>query len=245
MTKNYSLVGYPLGHSLSPFIHGEIFKKTGYDGEYSLCEIPPEKLSDNYEFLSALDGFNVTIPHKESIIKYCEKLDESANCGAVNCVINKTGYNTDVFGFKKSIQALGADLNSNVCLLGYGGAGKMVAYAVNQAGGKLTIATRENIKELKGKFDILINSTPVGMYPNADDTPISFENVNAKYVLDLIYNPAETKLLSFAKEKGAKTMNGLIMLVWQAVKAHEIWYGGEITDKEVTQIIKAVEERFI
>ncbi|MCL2696580.1 MAG: shikimate dehydrogenase [Oscillospiraceae bacterium] len=234
--KKFGLMGYPLGHSLSPLIHSEIFKRTGYDGEYSLYETKPE----NFDVLSSLTGFNVTIPYKEAIIPYCKRLDDSASCGAVNCVRDKTGYNTDVYGFHKAIDALGADLSSRVCLLGYGGSGKMIADRVRKAGGKLTIATRENINELNGDFDLLINSTPVGMYPNIEDSPIDFKSINVKYVLDLIYNPAETKLLSLAKQKGAKVMNGLIMLVWQAVKSHEIWYGAGLSDNDADEIIQKI-----
>ncbi|MDR2533078.1 MAG: shikimate dehydrogenase [Oscillospiraceae bacterium] len=246
--KKYGLIGFPLGHSLSPFIHGEIFKRNGFDCGYSLYEIRHDELESKHELLSSLAGFNVTIPLKELIIPYCERLDESAvfgKLGAVNCVKEKTGYNTDVFGFQKSVEALGADLNSRICLLGYGGAGKMIAHEVEKAGGKLIIVTRENIKKLKGEFDLLINSTPVGMYPNVDVSPIDFTGVSVKFVLDLIYNPAKTKFLSLAKQKDSKIMNGVTMLVWQAIKSHEIWYGGKVSDKDAAEIIKAVEEKLL
>jgi shikimate dehydrogenase len=230
----YGLVGGKLGHSLSPLIHSEIFKITGYGGKYALYEIEHDRF-----IIPPLNGFNVTIPYKERIIAYCEELDESAkSIGAVNCVKNKVGYNTDLFGFEKSVEILGAKLNSRVCLLGFGGAGKMTAHAVKKAGGELTIATRENINELKGEFDLLVNSTPVGMFPNMAESPIDFENVSAKFVLDLIYNPAETLLISLAEAKGAKTMNGLVMLVWQAIKSHEIWYGAKLSDDDAAKIIK-------
>jgi shikimate dehydrogenase len=231
----YGLIGGKLGHSLSPLIHSEIFKITGHQGEYALYEITADKLCS----LSGLAGFNVTIPYKEAIIPFCERLDESAAAiGAVNCVSGKVGFNTDLFGFEKSVELLGADLKSRVCLLGFGGAGKMVAHAVKKAGGELTIATRSNINQLKGEFDLLVNSTPVGMFPNTAETPISFENISAEFVLDLIYNPAETKLLSLAKARKSKTMNGLVMLVWQAVKSHEIWYGAQLSDDDAGEIIK-------
>jgi shikimate dehydrogenase len=232
--KKYGLIGYPLGHSLSPLIHGEIFRRTGHEGEYKLYEIKPEEFG-----ALSLDGFNVTIPYKELVIPHCEELDGGAAAiGAVNCVSGKKGFNTDLFGFEKSIELLGASLGSRVCLLGYGGAGKMVAYSVRNAGGQLTVATRESINGLTGGFDLLVNSTPVGMYPNTDASPIDFESVSAKYVLDLIYNPTETKLLSLAKRQGAKTMNGLIMLVWQAIKSHEIWYGARLSDDDADEIIQ-------
>jgi len=236
MNEKYGLVGFPLGHSLSPLIHGEIFKITGHEGEYSLYEIKP----DEFDKLSSLDGFNVTIPYKETIIPYCESLDDSAACGAVNCVRGKVGYNTDVFGFRKSVEVLGASLNSRVLLLGHGGAGKMVAHEVEKANGNLTIATPENINSIEGDFDLVINATPVGMYPNVDQTPLDFGKITATYLLDLVYNPAETKLMSLARQAGVKVMNGLIMLVWQAIKSHEIWYGGKVSDSQAVEIIETV-----
>jgi shikimate dehydrogenase len=253
--KDYGLIGYPLGHSLSPFIHAEIFKRNKKSNAYSLYEILPEELKTKYSLLSSLGGFNVTVPHKEAIIPYCEKLDESAACGAVNCVSGKTGYNTDVFGFEKSVKAMGANYLAGVCLLGYGGAGKMIAHTVAKAGGRLTIAEIDTeklkdcpykanlvrIKDLKGEFGLLINSTPVGMHPKIKNSPIDFKKVHADYVLDIVYNPIKTKFLTLAEQKGAKTMNGIVMLVWQAIKSHEIWYDGKTDDKEAAEIIKAVE----
>jgi len=254
-SKDYGLIGYPLGHSISPFIHNEIFKRTKTPGAYSLYEVKAEEIKAKYTLFNALDGFNITVPLKELIVPYCEKLDESAACGAVNCVKDKVGYNTDIFGFETAVKALGANLKSRVCLIGYGGSGKSIAHAVTKAGGQLTIAVREpeklkdckhkanivKLKSLKGNFDLLINATPVGMLPKIKATPVEFKHVSAKFVLDLIYNPAKTRLLTLAEQKGAKTMNGLIMLVWQAIKSHEIWYGGKITEAEAAEIIKAAE----
>jgi shikimate dehydrogenase len=256
IVKDYGLIGYPLGHSVSPFIHTEIFKRNKKGCGYSLYEIPPEELKNKSNLLSSLGGFNVTVPLKEQIISYCEELDKSAACGSVNCVKDKKGYNTDVFGFEKAIKVLGANYQS-VCLLGYGGAGKMVAHIVAKAGGRLTIAEIDTekfkdcpykaklvkIKELKGEFGLLINTTPVGMQPKIKATPVNFKNIKAQYVLDLVYNPLKSKFLTLAEEKGAKTMNGIVMLVWQAIKSHEIWYGGKVSDKEAAEIIKAVEEK--
>ncbi|MCL1823848.1 MAG: shikimate dehydrogenase [Oscillospiraceae bacterium] len=255
--KKYGLVGYPLGHSLSPMIHGEIFKRNGLSPDYALYEIPPEEFPERAEALFTFDGLNITIPYKEAIIPYCERLDESAEaCKAVNCVKDRVGYNTDIFGFMKSIESLGADLSAKICLLGYGGAGKMIAYCAEKAGGNLTVAARnpERFKktgiraefvrndELKGDFDLLINATPVGMFPDVDECPVNFENIRAEYVFDLIYNPIKTKFLALAEESGAKAVNGLLMLVWQAVKSHEIWYGGAVSADDVQEIIKAAQE---
>jgi shikimate dehydrogenase len=258
-SKDYGLIGSPLSHSISPFVHNEIFKRTKTAGAYSLYEIKPEEIKAKYTLLSSLDGFNVTVPLKELIIPYCQSLDASASFetgGAVNCVKDRVGYNTDIFGFEMAVKALGANLKSRVCLIGFGGSGKAIAGAVAKAGGSLTIAVREpdkvkpgklkasvvKLKSLKGNFDLLINATPVGMQPKIKAAPVEFKHVNAKFVLDLIYNPAKTRFLTLAEQKGAKTANGLVMLVWQAIKSHEIWYGGKVSEAEAAEIIKAAEK---
>ncbi|MCL2109384.1 MAG: shikimate dehydrogenase [Oscillospiraceae bacterium] len=257
LQKKFGLIGFPLGHSASPFIHGEIFRKTLKNSlvhDYGLYEIKPDELSAKYEFLASLEGFNVTIPLKVHISDYCEQLDSSADCGAVNCVKGKVGYNTDVYGFERSIAALGASLSSRVCLLGYGGAGKMAAHTIRKCGGVLTVAeinpescTDDSVNlvgigDLKGEFDLIINATPVGMSPNVDAAPIDFSSVKAEFALDLIYNPLKTKFLRLAESSGAKASNGLAMLVWQAVKSHEIWYGGAVSDDDVAEIIAMTEK---
>jgi shikimate dehydrogenase len=133
----------------------------------------------------------------------------------------------------------------------------MAAHTVAKAGGRLTIAELDTeklkdcpykadlvkIKDLKGSFGLLINTTPVGMFPKTKASPVDFKKIEADFVLDLVYNPAETKLLTLAKAKGAKVMNGVSMLVWQAIKSHEIWYDGKISDVEAVKIIAAVEEQ--
>lgn len=254
LQKDYGLIGYPLSHSISPFVHGEIFKRTKEKNNYSLYEIQPEELSGKYTLLSSLAGFNVTAPLNELILPYCEKLDKSADCGVVNCVNNeKVGFNTDIFGFEKSVKALGASLKSRVCLIGYGGAGKMIAHAVEKAGGKLTITEKDPKKMLKsgvkvnlvktkalsGSFDLIINASPVGSYPKIKNSPVNFKKIKAAFALDLIYTPYKTEFLKLAETAGAKTMNGVTMLVWQSIKSHEAWYGGKVSDNEAVEIIEA------
>lgn len=150
--KTYAIIGYPLGHTLSPNIHERLFKLSGREADYVKMEIPPEELKARYDDLSALGGFNITIPHKVPIIEYCDRLDEgAARYGSVNCLKNgdeKVGYNTDVLGFTKSIDLLGATLSSKVLLIGCGGVGRMMAIETALSGGELTIAVLERDKAL-------------------------------------------------------------------------------------------------
>ncbi len=150
--KTYAIIGYPLGHTLSPNIHERLFKLSGREANYVKMEIPPEELISRYDELSQLGGFNITIPHKVPIIDYCDRLDEgAARYGSVNCLKNgdeKVGYNTDVLGFTKSIDLMGATLSSKVLLIGCGGVGRMMAIETALKGGDLTIAVLKTDKEL-------------------------------------------------------------------------------------------------
>lgn len=252
--RNFALIGHPLGHTMSPPIHQRLFELSGDTySNYHVLDIPPEKFSAEAPNLMQLNGFNVTIPHKLNIIRYLDKLDLSAKrYGAVNvvkCGEKNVGYNTDVDGFLRSIQALGADLSQKVLLLGCGGAGRMMAIETALAGGDLTIAVRpsswekaentaNNIRildssarvtltpmdSLKGGYDLILNATPCGMYPHTDELPIKADVLNGvKFVFDAIYNPSKTRLMIEAEQREAKVMGGMNMLVWQAVVAHEIW----------------------
>lgn len=279
--KNYALIGYPLGHSLSPQIHTRLLQLSGVEGGYEKLEIPPEELTGSFEKLSRLSGFNITIPHKVAIMDYCDRLDEGAKrYRSVNCVKNgeeKVGYNTDVLGFTKSIEMLGASLSGKVLLIGCGGVGRMMAIETALSGGELTIAALESdralaekvmaeIAEMKPeakvnavyidgalspdnfggempKFDLLINASPVGMYPKTDRmacTPGVLDNVS--YVFDAVYNPKVTLLAKTAREKGAKAMTGMAMLVLQAAAAHEIWNNARFNDSDLKKLISDMEE---
>ncbi len=153
--RKFGLIGHPLGHSLSPQIHDRLFKLSGETVEYKLYDIPPEKLCENYPLLDSLNGFNITIPHKVAIIDYCDELTEGANrYRSVNCVKRgekKLGCNTDVIGFTKSIDALGASLSSKTLLIGCGGVGRMMAIEACMNGAELTIAALPSDKPLADK----------------------------------------------------------------------------------------------
>ncbi len=253
--KKYGLLGKKLGHSLSPFIHNILFEINGIKAEYKLYET--DNVSD-FVKNNVLDGFNVTIPYKKDIIDLCNNLHSSAAIsGAVNCVDKYlNGYNTDVYGYRKSVAELQSSFDGKVLLLGCGGVGSMIAKQYNNNNLYIAIrnATKDRIESLKKQFegativdienipcenfDLICNSTPVGMFPNIDNSPIDKTIVSgAKAVYDTIYNPYTTKLLSIAQDCGVKYKNGLDMLVYQAAKSHEYWYGGTFCDSDLHKII--------
>jgi len=272
--NKYTLIGHPLGHSMSPMIHEGLFKLKNKEYPYDLTDIAPENLRDKSDFLRSLSGFNITIPHKIAVIDLIDEMDESAErYNSVNCVENRSGkligYNTDCDGFLLSVQAKKMPINGNVLLIGCGGVGRMIAIETVRHGGRLTIAyipeaydMAENLKSeilakypsatvnttemnnISGKFDMLINASPVGMYPNSDKCPVNDEIISdCECVFDVIYNPVETLLVKKFKEQGKTALGGTAMLVYQAVKAHEIWNGDFYTDDEVNSIIKSVEDK--
>lgn len=274
MKRKYALLGETLKHTMSPPIHSRLFELKNRDFEYELVEVSAEELGDKAKYLNSLSGYNITIPHKIGIIDYIDKLDDTAKkYNSVNCVDNKngilTGYNTDVDGFLRSLSANGGKLDRKVLLLGAGGVGRMMAIETCCAGGELTMAVlpdfipqTEIVKEdilkicpdakvrivtldsIDGDYDVMINATPVGMYPKCDACVVSDEVISrTKFVFDAIYNPRETQLLKKAKAMGITAVGGMAMLVWQAVSAHEIWDGDSYTDEEVQQIINEMELR--
>lgn len=269
--KNFCLIGYPLGHSMSPVIHRELFKLGGIDATYELKEIDPADFEKGLKEIDNMDGFNVTIPHKINIIPYLNSLSQRAELfGAVNTVEikdgKKIGHNTDCYGFLRAMEMAGIELKENVLVCGSGGVSRMFAFETVLAGAYLTIAVRnddiemanqikEEIKdklskdvkvitldEVDGEYDVLVNGTPVGMYPNSDCCVLPEVKVKkCSAIFDAVYNPLETKLISYAKESGIKYSNGLPMLVWQAAVAQEIWFGVKFTMEQIRQVIKITE----
>ncbi len=182
-------------------------------------------------------GFNVTIPYKEKIIDYLDELsDEAEKIGAVNCVLiqdgKKTGYNTDAYGFEKTLLLHKTPSQDKALILGNGGAAKAVKYALDKQNiPSVTISRRTEInfenldKETVAKHKIIIQCTPVGTFPNVTDClNFPFDGLSSEHlIIDLIYNPNYTQFIINASEKGAKTVNGYYMLEQQAEKAWEIW----------------------
>lgn len=267
--KHYGLLGFPLRHTMSPPIHQRLFKLEGVsDFDYTLKEYSPEELSEKISDVLALDGFNITIPHKVEIIKYIDELANSAKrYNSVNCVVKKDGkyigYNTDCDGFLRSIEAAGGKLDGTVLQCGCGGVGRMIAIECVRHGAKLTVSVPEGFEdtvepvkeyarangfsddikvvhpnEIEGKFDTLINASPVGMFPKVENCPVTEDIIaNCGFVFDVIYNPERTKLMQTAEKHGIKTCGGMAMLVWQAVVAHEIWSGANYSDSDIAKLI--------
>lgn len=269
--KNLGLIGYPLGHSMSPIIHRELLKLNNIEGDYTLFEINPDNFERELDAVKDLDGFNVTIPHKINIIPYLDDLSERAKLfGAVNTVEikdgKKIGHNTDCEGFLRAMKMAGIELSGDVLVCGSGGVSRMFAFETVLAGADLTIAVREadlqaaeeiqkeikdklskdvkviTLDSVEGEYDVLVNGTPLGMYPNADACVLPKDKVQkCNAVFDAVYNPLETTLIKYAKECGAKSSNGLPMLVWQAAVAQEIWFGVEFSMQQIRDIIKITE----
>ncbi len=266
--KKFALTGYPLGHSLSPFIHTELFKINNIDATYELKETAPADFEKNFETLKSFSGFNVTIPHKINVIPFLDKLSRRAELfGAVNTVESKEGlligHNTDCEGFLRALDMADIPLEGNVLLCGSGGVSRMFAFESVLAGANLTIAVRDadieaamqikkeitdrlsldiqviTLSEVQGEYNVLINGTPVGMYPNVNACVLPKEAVEkCRYVFDAIYNPARTLLLSYAEQSGAKYSNGLPMLVWQAAVAQEIWLDVKFNPDDIEKVIE-------
>ncbi len=240
--KKFGLIGYPLEHSFSKFYFTEKFKKEGIQATYenfSLTNIDNLKtiLSQN-----KVDGFNVTIPYKESIIHLLDDIDSEAKIvGAVNCVkISNNqliGYNTDIIGFEKSFLSFISAIQTpkKALVFGTGGANKAVVHILKKHQIPFLQVSRNEIlngityadidEKTMQEYSILINTTPVGMYPKIEEVlPIPYHLITDKhFVFDLVYNPEKSKLLSIAENQGAQIKNGLDMLHIQAEEAWKIF----------------------
>ncbi len=264
LSKLYGLLGEKLKHSFSPQIHEIIFNNTEISGHYHLFEVDKNELDIAVRGLRAIKmkGVNVTIPYKVEVMKYLDNISpEAEKIGAVNTISfkdkNTIGYNTDYFGFGTMLQTNNINIKDRkVVVLGTGGASKavvqylidnnakevvLVSRSVKKARDKFSnykIITYNKIKELSS-FDTIINCTPCGMYPDVNNSPINASEFdNFEIAIDIIYNPIETKFLYNAKQRGLKTVNGLYMLVGQAVKAQEIWNNINIDKKIIESIYK-------
>ena len=235
--RTFGLIGKSLEHSFSSQYFNEKFFKEGItDTQYLNFEL--KDISEFTELIKTnkLSGLNITIPYKESIIPFLDELNEEAQeIGAVNTIQfsnGKTiGHNTDHIGFTNSIQPLLEGRNKAI-ILGDGGAAKAIKYALKKLNIEYKTINRNTsfdyldiTKQITGYYTIIINTTPVGSYPNINDFPkIPYEYLNQNYLLfDLIYNPNETKFLAYGKAKNAQTKNGLEMLQLQAEESWNIW----------------------
>ncbi len=251
-TKITGIFGNPIEHTLSPLMHNSAFRDLGLDMCYVPFRVSPEDLPDAVRSVRSLNllGVNITVPHKENVIPLLDEVnEEAAFIGAVNTIVNSegklTGYNTDGRGFISSLSEQDILINDkDIVIIGTGGAARAVSYYLSEKASKLSLfdidqpkaeklATdlnkiRNNIALLGdieniGKPDIIINATPLGMKPD-DPLPLDPVHISSDMaVCDLVYR--NTKLLQEAARKGAKTINGSGMLLWQGVLAFELWTG--------------------
>ena len=243
--KNYGLIGYPLSHSFSKKYFEEKFIKENITNcSYHLFNIKDINLfTELIETTEGLKGINITIPYKEKIIPFLTEIETTAKAiGAVNTIKitdqknSLKGYNTDYYGFKKSLKPF-LDINHERALIfGTGGAAKTVKYVLNELNIDCLLVSRTPKNENEISYDdvneyvikhhqIIINTTPIGMFPDVDNFPkFNYDNITPKHLLyDLVYNPLETEFLKKGKQQGCITLNGLQMLKLQAEKSWEIW----------------------
>ncbi len=256
--KRLCLIGKNIDYSLSPLIHGIILDCKKISGAYILCDMENFELDrffDDFYY----DGANVTIPYKTEVMKYCDYIsDEAREIGAVNTIVKKDGllrgHNTDVYGFEKLLEINKIDVkNKTAVILGSGGAQNAVKYALIKAGASVFTASRNNngegiisydeLKNIKN-IDCLINATPLGGGKYKDFCPADDETIRkSDVIIDLNYNPYYSVLLKKGLDKGKKCVNGIDMLIYQAILAERIFSGinaEDLYDKIKTEITKAI-----
>lgn len=264
--EKFGLIGERLIHSFSPQIHNEIFSHINLKAEYNLYEISQKEKYKIVDFLKKenIKGCNITIPYKETVLNQVDFIsDEAKELGSINTILikkNKSyGYNTDYYGFGKMLKINNVEVeNKTFTIMGSGGAARSVIKYLEDNNAKKIYVVSRNKEDSIHKFknsDIeiinykqlellktgfaLINTTPCGMYPDIDKSPVNNDIIsNYEVLIDLIYNPIQTQFLKKGFEQGLKTINGLFMLVGQAIKSEEIWNELNINKSKEKQIYK-------
>ncbi|RDW21735.1 shikimate dehydrogenase [Oceanobacillus chungangensis] len=275
----FELIGFPIKHSNSPWIHESFFNRSKLQGTYIKNEIPLEDdFAEKIMQMKArdIDGFNITVPYKQTIIPYLDEVDAvAAKIGAVNTVLNRNGiwkgYNTDGSGYLRSLESkfstFGEDKSIRILILGAGGAARGIFCAFTEEGfthidiANRTMARAEEIAKLAtdktttkiltleeaeqsiNQYDLIIQTTSVGMKPATDQSIISLEHLNTSCIVsDIVYQPLKTNLLTQAEAAGAQIHYGHTMLLYQAQLAFEIWTGELVStenmDKELQLILE-------
>jgi len=244
----FAVLGDPVSHSLGPVMHNTAFAELGYNGAYLAFRV--KDIGKAVVGIKALGikGASITIPHKVSVMDFLDELDDTAQkIGAVNTILNKkgvlTGYNSDGFGAVKALFERTTIKDKNVVILGAGGAARAIGFAIISEGGRVTVINRtlakgeKLAKDLGADFQpiaklnqtachILINTTPVGMFPDIDAMPIRKQDLDkAMVVMDVVYNPLKTRLLRAAENIGCQTIDGVSMFVYQGTFQLELWTG--------------------
>jgi shikimate dehydrogenase len=244
--KKFGLIGYPLGHSFSQKYFTDKFHREHIQGcsyeNFPINDI--NRLIDLLKKEPDLAGLNVTIPHKSDVIRFLDNISpEAAEIGAVNVVkirhendrTSLSGFNSDVYGFTESILPQLENNSGNALVLGTGGSSRAVCFALNKIGMRVTLVSRKHKPglisyydidhDLMKKTDLIINTTPLGMYPDIDSKPeLDYDLLGPRHILyDLVYNPEQTAFLKEGKERGCITVSGMRMLHLQAERSWEIW----------------------
>lgn len=253
-TLLYCIFGSPVRHTVSPLMHNAAFREAGINAVYLAFE--PASIREAVASMRALgiSGASVTIPYKIEVLGLCDEVDpHAADIGSVNTLMNAggriTGYNTDGLGAVRALENGGIGVSGSRCLvIGNGGSARAISFALQAAGAGVIIAGRNRSRiealagdlgetsrsvllgELDGRMmesvDIVINTTPVGMAPDAGSSPIDTHLIAARHaVFDIVYSPRETRLLAAAREKGCATVHGIDMLIFQGARQFEIWTG--------------------
>lgn len=238
--KHYGLIGRPLGHSASARYFTAKFEREGVDAEYALYELPEIGALERL-LPSDIEGFNVTIPYKREIMPLLDAISAEAQAvGAVNCVKccagRRTGYNTDVVGIRHTLnRVLGSEEGVKALVLGTGGASQAVQYVLAERGIEYLIVSRDLMRgnltyedltpEIVAEYRLIINATPVGMYPHTEQAPaLPYDALTGANILfDTIYNPVRTEFLARGESAGAQTINGEAMFEAQAEASWQIW----------------------
>ncbi len=263
----FALFGHPIAHTMSPELHAKLFAESRKDCTYFAVDVPPEELGEAMEIArSKCGGLNLTIPHKKAVFDYLDAVDETArNLGSVNTVHfhdgKAIGYNTDILGFSGSLEYDRISVSGKIAVVcGYGGVSRVICYHLANAGAKVLITGRNLAKakalrnELRGYLPqadidimpssqlprataIVVNGTPLGMYPHEEACPLEKLPAGTEYVFDTIYNPPKTSTMKLAPHN-IKTRNGLLMLVLQAAYAQTIWFGTQFENDSLTRILR-------
>jgi shikimate dehydrogenase len=246
------LIGWPVEHSRSPVMHNAAFAALGLDWRYILLPIPLDQLTAVVARIRSgeLQGANVTIPHKQAVMAYLDAIDPAAQAvGAVNTIVKQEerliGFNTDTFGFKRSLIETGCAIKDQPCaILGAGGSARAVVYVLHELGARSTVYARDvekaravhadsrplgTLSEIDPATKLIVNTTPVGLSPNSEASPWPDDLPLPKNALifDLLNNPARTKFMRQAEQAGLRAINGWDMLVYQGAAAFAKWTGIE------------------
>ncbi len=272
MIKKFAVLGFPIGHSLSPLLHNELFRMRNLPCFYEAVLMPPDDLEKEFDGLkSKYSGFNCTIPLKERVLPLLDDTDALAKeLGSVNTVVCKNttkGYSTDSRGFLRSLKMHNLSLEGKrVLIVGGGGVARVIALTCAKKDCNITLALRNPAKGealceeisriygvqpeitsldcIEGSFDLLVQCTPVGMFPNVDSCPVSDEVISrCDAVFDTVYNPIKTLILKKAEAMGKVALSGLEMLVFQGLASEEYWLDIKATDAEAMHLVSILREK--